>query len=115
MDEIIYAYTSREAEEDGVLFDISKIRESWKQGPFNYVTTNLLYCGYLKDDDSINIPSIMDLLNQALNILRKGSNNFMEVDTFYDGIIELPSGEEATIFITQNETGKFTLMLAEDY
>jgi len=58
---------------------------------------------------------LLDLLNQVQQIVKKGTNNFMSMDTFFSGSIELPSGDQQKIFIGQNETGKFTIMLPEDY
>ena len=60
-------------------------------------------------------PNLLDLLNQALQIVRKETNNFTAFDTFFSGSIELPSGDQQKIFIGQNETGKFTIMLPEDH
>jgi len=114
-EDIIIRYTSQEAEEDGVLFNITTLNPLWAKGPFNYVTTNLLSKGYFKEaTDEINIPNLLDLLNQALVIVKEKSNDFQQMDTFFEGQIELPSGEKQTIFIGINETGKFTLMLPED-
>jgi len=58
---------------------------------------------------------LIDLLNQANNIIRTKSNNFKDFDSFFSGKVELPNGQKQEIFISQNETGKFTLMLPEDY
>jgi len=120
----IFVYTSEEAEEDGILFDITKINPDWKKGMFNYVTTNLLNKGYfvIKDKlkgEEISIPNLLDLLNQANEIVKKKSKNFTEFDSFFSGEIELPSGEKQEVYIEQNETGKesskFTILLPEDH
>jgi len=112
--EPVFVYTSNQAVEDGILFDITAVNPKWKEGLFNYVTVNLLNSGYLKDS-KINIPNLLDLLNQAQQIVKKATNNFTAFDTFFSGSIELPSGDQQKIFIGQNETGKFTIMLPEDY
>ena len=112
--EPVFVYTSDQAVEDGILFDITAVNPKWKEGLFNYVTVNLLNSGYLKED-KLNIPNLLDLLNQALQIVKKATNNFTAFDTFFSGSIELPSGDQQKIFIGQNETGKFTIMLPEDY
>ena len=115
---VIYAYTSAQAEDDGILFDVTKLNPAWEKGLFNYVTTNLLSEGYLIENaaqSSINVPNLVDLLNQANEIVRAKSNNFRDFDTFYSGAVELPSGTPQDIFIQQNETGKFTIMKPEDY
>ena len=46
---------------------------------------------------------------------KKKSNGFKDFDHFFKGRIELPSGDKQDIFIVQDETGKFTIMLLEDY
>ena len=112
--EPVFVYTSDQAVEDGILFDVTALNPEWKKGLFNYVTVNLLNSGYLKDD-KINIPNLLDLLNQSQQIVKKATNNFTVVDTFFSGSIELPSGAQQKIFIGQNETGKYTIMLPEDY
>jgi hypothetical protein len=113
---IIFRYTSSQAEADGILFDVTRINKAWENGLFNYVTTNLLnQCGYMDGEGQINIPNIIDLLNQCNQIVRRKSDNFKDFDTFFDGQIELPSGKKQKVFIGQNETGKFTIMLPEDY
>lgn len=112
--DLIYSYSSKQAEDDGILFDITQRNPEWKNGLFNYVTTNLLSKGYMKDSE-INMPNILDLLNQAREIVKQKSMNFQEFDHFYSGPIEFPDGEKQEIFISQNETGKFTIMLPEDY
>ena len=109
----LYIYTSKDAEEDGILVDITRINPDWKRGLFNYVTTNLLNQGYMTED-KINIPNILDLLNQCLEIVRKESSEFQDYDSFFCGKIEFPDGVKREIFIELNETGNFTIMLPED-
>jgi hypothetical protein len=115
-DEIIAEYTDKQAVEDGYLFDIAELKQGWEKGLFNYITSNLLFSkGYLKEDQKVNLPCFVDLLNQANQIVKRKSNNLKDFDTFFSGKIELPSGEKQEIFIAQNGTGKFTIMLPEDY
>lgn len=114
--DVISRYSSKQAVEDGFLLDLYDVidkKVKLKHGLFRYVTTNLLRKGYIKDD-KVNIPNLLDLVNQALEIVRKKSKNFKEFDYFFSGDVELPNGEKQDIFIEQNETGKFTLMLPED-
>jgi hypothetical protein len=106
--DLIYKYTSDQAEEDGILFNVTQIK-LFEKSPFNYITTNLLNEGYIQKDE-IEIANLLDLLNQAINIVRRS-----KPDYFYSGLIELPSGKKTKIFIVQNETGKFTIMKPEDY
>ena len=113
--EPIYTYTSKQAVDDGILFDITKLNARFEKGLFNCVTANLLSDGYFGAGEQINLSNLMDLLNQAHNIVKTKTNNFKNFDTFFSGTIELPSGEKQKIFIQQNETGKFTIMLPQDY
>lgn len=114
-EDIVSRYTSAQAEEDGILFNITKINKAWEKGLFNYVTTNLLARGgYMDKEGQINIPNLLDLLNQCNQIIRRASDNFQKFDTLYSGKIELPSGKRQEIFIGINEADKFTIMLPED-
>jgi len=114
-DNVVLKYTSEQAEDDGYLFDVSKLNEKWEKGLFNYVTTNLLSKGYLEENKEIRMVNLVELLNQALQIVKRKSNNFKDFDYFFAGNIELPSGKKQQIFIEQNETGKYTLLLPEDH
>ena len=121
--EPIFKYTSEQAEADGILINITKLNLRWDHCPFNYATTNLMNKGYLykekKDDQDeqikLNIPNIIDLINQAIGIVQSESKNFTRPDTFFSGKIEFPDGSKQEIYMALNETGKFTLMLPEDY
>lgn len=122
-EEVIVKYTEQDAVRDQILYDITELNSDWKKGIFNYVTTNLLNKGYIKerrglpshDKEFINIPNLVDLLNQANQIVREKSENFTKHDWLFSGDVELPSGKRQQIFIQQNSTGKYTLMLPEDY
>jgi hypothetical protein len=117
--DIIFVYTSQEAVEDGILFDLDRILTINPARPFflKYITTNLLEKGYLnppKDpavESPLNIPNLKDLLNQAAQIFRRKPAD----DYFVSGRIELPNGQKQQIFIAENETGRYTAMLPEDY
>ena len=113
--EIINIYTEKQAVEDGVLFDITEVNKDWERGIFSHITTNLLNFGGYLEQDGFNIPNLLDLLNQANQIVKIKSNNFKEFDHFFSGKIELPNGSKQEIFMQQNSTGKFTIMLPEDY
>lgn len=113
-DSIFYKYTSEDAESDGVLFRIYHINSDWEKGIFSHVTTNLLSYGYEKEGLTI-IPNLLDLLNQCSELVRKKSNDYQDFDSFFKGSIEFPSGEQREVFICENEIGKFTIMLPEDY
>jgi len=114
--DLIQSYGIEKAEGDNILFNITTLNKEWEKGIFSHITTNLLTKGYFnKKDDKINIPNILDLLNQANQIVKRKSNNFTEFDDFFSGKIELPNGLKQNIFIQQNELNKFTIMLPEDY
>ena len=114
--DIISVYTIEQATEDGVLLNIRTVNPAWEKGMFSHVTVNLLVsCGYLKDDSTLNIPNLLDLLNQSLQIVKRKSENFTKWDRFFEGEIELPSGNRQQVFIQLNELEKFTIMLPEDY
>ena len=118
-DDIVSIYTSQEAVEDGILFDIDRIltQNPAKLFFLKYVTTNLLERGYfnppreLDVESTLNIPNLIDLLKQATQIFLKKPVD----DYFASGKIELPDGQKQLIFIAQNETGRYTAMLPEDY
>lgn len=110
--DVIFSYTIDQATRDGILVDLRQINPAWEKGLFSHVTTNLLAtCGSLNEDRTLNVPNLVDLLNQSLQMVRRAAGE----DWFYSGAIELPSGERQEIFIVQNETGKFTLMTPADY
>ena len=114
--DVISVYTIEQATADEILLDIRAVNPAWEKGMFSHVTVNLLVsCGYLKDDNTPNIPNLLDLLNQSLAIVRGKSDNFTKPDRFFEGGIELPDGSQRQVFIQLNELEKFTIMLPEDY
>lgn len=110
--DIIYRYTSEEAVADGLLFDTDQMFPSNRL--FKYITTNLLNKGYMKEGE-VNKSAIADLLNQAFEIAKSKSDGFTQPDWFYSGDIELPDRSKQQIFIEQNETGRYTVMLPQDH
>jgi len=113
-EDLVSTYLSSEAVEDGFIFDLDLVvKQSPPLGQFvlQYITTNLLAKGYLNKDRTINIPNLRDLLEQSLRVFRKKPAD----DYFVSGVIELPSGSKQKIFIAQNESGRYTIMLPEDY
>ena len=113
--DIIYRYTSEEAVQDGVLVDLDQIFPgNEKTNLFKYATTNLMNQGFLEKDE-IKKAAIQDLLVQASAIAKAKSKGFTKPDWFYSGEIELPNGSKQEIFIEQNETGRYTVMLPEDH
>ena len=106
---IISKYTSEQADEDGILCNIVRLWPVFEKGPINYVTSNLMEKEYLGEEKP-SFANVLDLVGQAINIMKKH-----KPDYFYSGLIELPDGSKTKIFISQNETGKYTLMLPVDY
>ena len=111
--DVICTYTSEQATEDSILFNLDQFPYVKINSNFflKYITSNLLSKGYQIDQHKINIPNITDLIIQAAHIFQHKS----DIDTFISGTIELPSGQKQRIFIAQNETGRFTVKLPEDY
>ena len=116
-EDVIYTYSSNQAVNDGFLFDLDRLSfrklcpSRVSQVPLKYVTTNLMAEGYINKDQTVNLPNIMDLLTQANIIFSKKPAE----DYFISGRIELPNGSRQEIYISQNETGRYTVMLPEDY
>ena len=112
-EDVIFTYTSEQATEDGILFDLDQLLKPEFSPKFflKYITSNLLSKGYENDNHEINLFNITDLIVQAARIFQHKA----DIDTFISGTIELPSGQKQRIFIAQNETGRFTVMLPEDY
>lgn len=113
-EDVIYSYTSEQAEQDGILFNVTRANQKYEDGPFNYVTFNLLNRGYIKNGQ-IDLNNLNDLLCGAFQIIKRKSNNFTQIDAFFAGKIELPDGSKQEIFIELNETNKFTILLPEDH
>ena len=144
--DVIFTYTSQQAAEDGILFDIDQLLPGKISKNFflKYITAGLFAKGYwndwckhgVKDGEqgktprcvtcdvfqqgsgnlsclkpSLNIPNITDLIVQAVQIFKRKPAD----DYFVSGSIELPSGQKQKIFIAQNETGRYTAMLPEEY
>lgn len=142
--QLVSKYTSAQAVEDGLLFDVDILVKSGNI-PIKYITTGLLEKGYWNDrcekgvtrrevgindrcascetfikhqgeklsclERTLNIPNMTDLISQGLRIFRKKPPD----DWFVSGMVELPSGQKQKVFIAQNETGRYTLMLPEEY
>jgi len=62
------------------------------------------------EEKTLNIPNILDLIVAALKIFNKKAKD----DWLVSGKIELPNGKKQMVYIAQNETGRYTLMLPED-
>jgi hypothetical protein len=111
---VVDRYSDKQAVADGNLFDIDTIIKPTDRPFFlKYATTSLLSKGYYKEGSNkeLNVPNFRDLLNQTIQIWRKKAPG----ETFASGRIELPNGEKQKVFVAQNETGRYTVMAAEDY
>lgn len=111
----ISSYSSDEAEIDGLLFDLSKVNNDWRNGFFNYITINLFRDEFVDGNGEIKIRALQKLLNDCQEHMRKKSKDFQEFDYFFSDSFFLPSGVKKKLFICQNETGKYTIMYPSDY
>jgi hypothetical protein len=82
-----------------------------KEAPLQYVTVSLLSKGYFEQDGSLRLPNVIDLRRMSCaRIFHKKP----VYDYFVSGKIELPNGQKQTVFIEQNDTGRYTIMIPED-
>lgn len=110
---VISTYTTEQAEKDGILVSTAGMNADWADGPFSHITANLLELGYREENGDVRVVNVIDLLNQALIICQRLSK--VRKDHLYTGQVELPSGKKQEIFMAQNETGHYTIMLPGDY
>lgn len=113
--EVISTYSEEEAVNDDMLFDISIVNPRWQtEGPFRYVTKNLMLKGYMDQKGRVNMPNLIDLLRQCGKALQKHHQENPN-DWFCSTEVELPSGKKQKVFMVLNHKGRFTIMLPEDY
>ena len=119
--DVISVYTSDEAVDDGILFDLRE-NQVFHNKLFNFATTNLLremnilQYSSKHNRDVIFTSMMIDLIEQAQKIvLRKIEETLDGEEHFYCGDVRKLNGERIKIFIEMNETGKFTLLLPEDH
>ena len=119
-EDVISVYSSDQAADDGILFSVNE-SVILKNDFCNYITTNLLLeMDILKYDakagnDVVKVQMVIDLIEQAKAIMNREIFNKLETDHFYAGDVRKSNGERIKIFISENETGLFTLMLPSDY
>ena len=121
--EAISVYTDDDGIEDGILVKLEHNGRAFGRW-INIATSNLIARGYEKNGN-LNIPNGIDLVRQGEAIIRRANKELddpAEFDWFYSGSIELPSGENAEVFIAENGTSagtdqrrRYTIMLPEDY
>ena len=112
-EDIIFAYTSENATEDGFLVATANLNPKWEGTIISHITVGLLE--HYTIAGGYNLLNVSELLTQCAYIIKKDHNKTKKPDTFYSGKIELPSGEQQDIYIAQNETGAYTIMLPDDY
>jgi len=114
--EVVYAYTLKEAVEDGVLVDLHKIGKIPLYAPvlkgIRYATTSLLAKGY-EAENGFNLPNLADLLVQATKGIERGLAK--GEDRLFECSVEFPDGSRGPVWAALNEEGTLTLMLPEDY
>jgi hypothetical protein len=70
-------------------------------------------CYEKKGEIKFNYPNMLDLLNQATQVFKRGIAKQGE-DWHYEGRIETPSGKKQLIYINLNDKRRFTILLPED-
>lgn len=117
--EIISEYNSEQAVNDGILIELRDMLKKINKGKEHYlshITTNLAGEGYINlNDGKVNLPNLLDLINQISNHINKRYNLDGVYDQFYSLKIEFPSGQKEEIFVVMNEFEKYTVMKTEDY
>mgnify|MGYP001607605032 FL=1 len=109
-------------------FDIRNIGETlpkWQTSIFNYVSNNLLReKGYIDTmDEGLNVPHLVELLNQALEIFKAGltkydcsyAENLPYMHDFFEGFVNHPDGSSSAIYIVKHDDNGYILMLPSDY
>ena len=109
-DDIVSRYTDEGAIEDGILVKLERDGKPMSRY-IKLATTNLLESSDYMEDDQFNVPNILDLIKQCHWIMIRAK----KWDWFYSGKIELPRGEKQEVFIEQNNSGGYTVMLPEDH
>ena len=118
---IISEYNCNDAEQDGILIQTSTLlppHNGYDPHLVSHITTNLLrekqYITTNDGKEDYHRANIIDLLNQAgpkiTSALERNAQEW-----FVDMTIEGPNGQRYKAFAQQNETGRWTLLLPEDY
>jgi hypothetical protein len=116
---IIYAYTNEMAVDDGVLVDISSLNLTFESKPINRITSNLFWQEQKKyplsdeqltaqladcDDDQEPVNFDLEAFGKVIagQLATAGGSDYLRT---------LPG----PIWLVENETGGWTLMLPSDY
>lgn len=109
--EAIYSYTEDQAVEDGILTKTDDIFPKMSQHLVSHITTNLLQSKGYEENGEIKRACVIDICNVFGPKIRK----ILGKDSFLSGYMQSPNGERFKVFAQQNSTGRWTLMLPEDY
>ena len=119
--EVIYAYTDKDAIEDGVVVDISNLHLSFKEKPLNRMTRTLWnklreFSVAREVQETVgrwtgNPPSEKDLENAERKELRSMLKTKLGLAGFRGGIWQVPP----RLWLIENELGGWTIMFPEDY
>jgi len=100
--------------EDGDLFDVAAAGLQF-EGRINRVSTDLLidldvmrYNATVRND-VINVPNLLDVLEQAHQIINRSIYNTMTLQPSYSGTIRRPNGKQIVISIIENETNNYSI------
>jgi hypothetical protein len=96
--------------EDAGINDRCQSCPTWKEFIIKHPRGNQGFLPCNQDSKELNMANLSDLILSALVIFSKKP----EDDYFVSGKIELPNGQKQEVYIAQNETGRYTLMLPED-
>jgi len=117
--EIIFAYTDEDALSDGVLMEISSLGLSFESKPINRITAALFWRERPKyplnekdlDDLLANCGDDEEPINFDMGAFGEAITAKLAQVTGSDYLRTLPEG----IWLVENETGGWTLMLPSDY
>lgn len=120
---VISSYSEAEAVEDGILFDLTQLKTVKNNRTFSHLTVGLMeahkYLIYNKrptgDEITINEPAIIDLMAQCLNHMIEKRKTDKITDSFYATMVEGPNGNKFKVFIEQNSTGRYTILLPSEH
>jgi hypothetical protein len=108
---VVCSYTIEQAEKDGVLVNVLRMR------PMSLtfqVTASLLSEGYRKENGEVRMANLVDLVDQAIRSIKEGTPDRTVLD-WYSFDAEFPDGQKRRVFAGRNELGRLSLMLPDDY
>jgi hypothetical protein len=114
--EIISVYSDREAVEDGILVPVKELGKvdpvvARSEHLFEYLTSNLCYSkGYFLEGVPVQPGHFIDLFKAIGEVMA-----VMPPDHFYTAKVDFPDGTRGEVYAVKNNSGKYTIMLSEDY